>query len=194
MRNLDITDTRDKLLTYVKTGLLAPSVGSAMPLLSDGAAQTSRQAGSEVRWPTRGQRARPAGGMRASTTGHAPPRPPLEPMAGPHLPARAARRRTPRRRSARGEPARHRGAELDLSARTDRSRRSTTTPTWVDRASSAAADPQFPRDRSIARPATRGRRRQLPAHRSRAPDRSRSVTSTTRRCCSGPSRPPRRCT
>ena len=38
MRNLDITDTRDKLLTYVKTGLLAPSLGSAMPLLSEGPA------------------------------------------------------------------------------------------------------------------------------------------------------------
>jgi argininosuccinate synthase len=37
MRNLDITDTRDKLLAYVKTGLLAPSLGSSMPLLSDGA-------------------------------------------------------------------------------------------------------------------------------------------------------------
>ena len=36
MRNLDITDTRDKLLTYVKTGLLAPSLGSSMPMLSDG--------------------------------------------------------------------------------------------------------------------------------------------------------------
>jgi argininosuccinate synthase len=36
MRNLDIADTRDKLLSYVKTGLLAPSLGSAMPLLSDG--------------------------------------------------------------------------------------------------------------------------------------------------------------
>jgi argininosuccinate synthase len=37
MRNLDITDTRAKLLAYVKTGLLAPSLGSSMPLLSDGA-------------------------------------------------------------------------------------------------------------------------------------------------------------
>jgi argininosuccinate synthase len=36
MRNLDITDTRDKLLAYVKTGLLAPSLGSSMPILSDG--------------------------------------------------------------------------------------------------------------------------------------------------------------
>jgi argininosuccinate synthase len=36
MRNLDITDTRDKLLTYVKTGLLAPTVGGALPALSDG--------------------------------------------------------------------------------------------------------------------------------------------------------------
>jgi argininosuccinate synthase len=31
MRNLDITDTRDKLFTYVKTGLLAPSIGKALP-------------------------------------------------------------------------------------------------------------------------------------------------------------------
>ena len=37
MRNLDISDTRDKLLTYVKTGLIAPSLGSAMPMLTDGA-------------------------------------------------------------------------------------------------------------------------------------------------------------
>jgi len=36
MRNLDITDTRDKLLTYVKTGLLAPSLGMELPKLSDG--------------------------------------------------------------------------------------------------------------------------------------------------------------
>jgi argininosuccinate synthase len=36
MRNLDITDTRDKLLTYVKTGLLAPSFGAEMPKLTDG--------------------------------------------------------------------------------------------------------------------------------------------------------------
>ena len=33
MRNLDIVDTREKLLTYVKSGLLAPSVGSALPRL-----------------------------------------------------------------------------------------------------------------------------------------------------------------
>jgi argininosuccinate synthase len=31
MRNLDITDTRDKLLTYVKAGVLAPSVGRELP-------------------------------------------------------------------------------------------------------------------------------------------------------------------
>jgi argininosuccinate synthase len=36
MRNLDITDTRDKLLTYVKTGLIAPSLGSSMPMLTEG--------------------------------------------------------------------------------------------------------------------------------------------------------------
>ena len=33
MRNLDITDTRDKLLTYAKSGLLSLSTGSEMPLL-----------------------------------------------------------------------------------------------------------------------------------------------------------------
>ena len=33
MRNLDITDTRDKLLTYAKSGLLTLSSGSEMPLL-----------------------------------------------------------------------------------------------------------------------------------------------------------------
>src|SRR3954453_1526957 len=36
MRNLDIAHTRDKLLTYVKTGLIAPSLGSSMPMLNDG--------------------------------------------------------------------------------------------------------------------------------------------------------------
>jgi argininosuccinate synthase len=34
MRNLDITDTRDKLLTYAKTGLLTLSKGSEMPKLN----------------------------------------------------------------------------------------------------------------------------------------------------------------
>ncbi len=39
MRNLDIADTREKLLTYARTGLLKPAAGSALPLLpgSDGA-------------------------------------------------------------------------------------------------------------------------------------------------------------
>ena len=32
MRNLDITDTRDKLMTYMKTGLIS-GVESALPLL-----------------------------------------------------------------------------------------------------------------------------------------------------------------
>jgi argininosuccinate synthase len=36
MRNLDITDTRDKLLTYAKTGLLTLSNGSEMPQLNSG--------------------------------------------------------------------------------------------------------------------------------------------------------------
>ena len=36
MRNLDIADTREKLLTYVKTGLLAPPSPGALPTLTDG--------------------------------------------------------------------------------------------------------------------------------------------------------------
>ena len=36
MRNLDIADTRAKLLTYVKTGLLAPSLGKGLPHLPSG--------------------------------------------------------------------------------------------------------------------------------------------------------------
>jgi argininosuccinate synthase len=35
MRNLDIADTRDKLLTYMKTGLLRPSADSPLPRLTD---------------------------------------------------------------------------------------------------------------------------------------------------------------
>ena len=34
MRNLDITDTREKLITYAKTGLLTLSKGSEMPQLN----------------------------------------------------------------------------------------------------------------------------------------------------------------
>ncbi len=37
MRNLDIADTREKLLTYVKAGVLAPSAGGDLPRLLDGA-------------------------------------------------------------------------------------------------------------------------------------------------------------
>jgi argininosuccinate synthase len=36
MRNLDITDTRAKLLTYAETGLLTLSQGSEMPQLRSG--------------------------------------------------------------------------------------------------------------------------------------------------------------
>ena len=35
MRHLDIVDTRDKLMTYVKTGVLAPAAGSTLPGLLD---------------------------------------------------------------------------------------------------------------------------------------------------------------
>jgi argininosuccinate synthase len=36
MRNLDIVDTRDKLFTYVKTGVLAPWTGTALPRVIEG--------------------------------------------------------------------------------------------------------------------------------------------------------------
>ncbi|OZI34009.1 argininosuccinate synthase [Bordetella genomosp. 10] len=35
MRNLDIVDTRDKLITYVKTGLLAPAAGAPLPQIKE---------------------------------------------------------------------------------------------------------------------------------------------------------------
>ena len=39
MRNLDILDTRDKLLTYVKAGVLAPLASSALPQLLEAASE-----------------------------------------------------------------------------------------------------------------------------------------------------------
>jgi argininosuccinate synthase len=36
MRNLDIADTREKLLTYMKTGLLRAAGDSPLPRLTDG--------------------------------------------------------------------------------------------------------------------------------------------------------------
>jgi argininosuccinate synthase len=43
MRNLDIADTRDKLMTYVKTGLLRSAAGSPLPQLSEGEAQPAKK-------------------------------------------------------------------------------------------------------------------------------------------------------
>jgi argininosuccinate synthase len=43
MRNLDITDTRDKLISYTKVGLLGPGTGSAFPsLLQEAPAEDSQ--------------------------------------------------------------------------------------------------------------------------------------------------------
>ena len=36
MRNLDIEDTREKLMTYLKTGLLKPSGAGTLPQLAAG--------------------------------------------------------------------------------------------------------------------------------------------------------------
>jgi len=41
LRNLDIADTRDKLATYVETGLLGPAGDSPLPRLIDGGAKKS---------------------------------------------------------------------------------------------------------------------------------------------------------
>jgi argininosuccinate synthase len=42
MRNLDIADTREKLVLYAKTGLIAPSESSPLPRLTDGTEGESR--------------------------------------------------------------------------------------------------------------------------------------------------------
>jgi argininosuccinate synthase len=42
MRNLDIADTREKLVLYAKTGLVAPTESSPLPKLTDGNAERSR--------------------------------------------------------------------------------------------------------------------------------------------------------
>jgi argininosuccinate synthase len=39
MRNLDIVDTRDKLFTYVKAGVLAPWSGTALPHVAEGSGE-----------------------------------------------------------------------------------------------------------------------------------------------------------
>ena len=47
MRNLDITDTRDKLMLYAQTGLLTLGSGSTLPQLSSGQeSESSEKAGS----------------------------------------------------------------------------------------------------------------------------------------------------
>ena len=45
MRHLDITDTRDKLMLYMKAGLLGPTSGSSMGLLSEGETEKERGEG-----------------------------------------------------------------------------------------------------------------------------------------------------
>jgi argininosuccinate synthase len=43
MRNLDIVDTRDKLLTYAKAGVIAPSPGSALPNLLESGPEADKK-------------------------------------------------------------------------------------------------------------------------------------------------------
>jgi argininosuccinate synthase len=46
MRNLDLADTRDKLFTYMKAGVLAPTLGTTLPHLLEGdAAEESKKHG-----------------------------------------------------------------------------------------------------------------------------------------------------
>ncbi len=49
MRNLDITDTRDKLLTYVSTGLLRPTAAPPLPQLSDGEPHPTKKSSWETK-------------------------------------------------------------------------------------------------------------------------------------------------
>jgi argininosuccinate synthase len=49
MRNLDIVDTRDKLFTYVKAGVLAPWTGTALPHVADDSGAESVAAEEESR-------------------------------------------------------------------------------------------------------------------------------------------------
>jgi len=42
MRNLDITDTRDKLMLYTKTGLLQPGAGT-LAQLTDGSVEPEKK-------------------------------------------------------------------------------------------------------------------------------------------------------
>ena len=56
MRNLDIVDTRDKLLTYAKTGLIAPSASSGLPQLRDGSSTDESQAAAKPRDPDRSRK------------------------------------------------------------------------------------------------------------------------------------------
>src|SRR5262245_6058187 len=45
MRNLDIVDTREKLLTYMKTGLLQAADSSPLPRLSGGGEKDEKKGG-----------------------------------------------------------------------------------------------------------------------------------------------------
>ena len=47
MRNLDIADTRDKLLTYGRAGLLSPESGIGMPLLGESTEPAKKPASSD---------------------------------------------------------------------------------------------------------------------------------------------------
>jgi argininosuccinate synthase len=42
MRNLDIADTRDKLMTYARAGLLAPGAGTSLPHLLEAESKSSK--------------------------------------------------------------------------------------------------------------------------------------------------------
>ena len=58
MRNLDIIDTRDKLFTYVKAGVLAPWSGTALPGLSGVEGGHAGEQRDDQRIPPKGGNAR----------------------------------------------------------------------------------------------------------------------------------------
>ena len=196
MRNLDITDTRDKLLD-----LREDRAARAVARIVDAAALRGRagprQAGAEVAMtPEVNALGQPMGFTVDDWT--PPPRPPLEPMAGRTCRLEPLDAGAPRREPARGQPARSRAAQLDLPAVRAVRRGSTTISRWVS--SVAGRRPQFhavsSRTGSIDLATGRSAASASPATCASipAPGRSRSATSTTRRGCSAPSPRPRRCT
>src|SRR5262249_42782648 len=162
MRNLDISDTRDKLMTYVKTGLLKPSGDAPLPRLSGAPAETEPKTGYRATDVERAERARAANRIFSRRVQAAAAHP-ARADDRQDVPRRGARSRPARRTTPRRERARPRASQLDLSALRSvcdlrRLRRVAARRGRVRRS-------DVSRDRR-SRHRRGGRRRQLPANRS----------------------------